>query len=95
VNDFAIARAGVHAEVALAFENDHFPAAKGQRPGYTQANDSRADHNAIDAVQRTAYARGLIAAAAATNSSTSALKVAKQVTKRMVTPGGGWRSGQR
>lgn len=95
MNDFAIARAGVHAEVALAFKNDHFAAAARQRPGRRQADDPCSDHNAIDVVQRTVYARGLIEAAAAINSSTSALKVAKQVTKRMVTPDLGWCSGQR
>ena len=52
MNDFTIARTGMHAEVAFAFENDHFPATSRQRPGHGQANDPCADHNAIDVVQR-------------------------------------------
>ena len=52
MNDFAIARAGMHAEVALALENDHVPAAERQRPGHRQADDPCTDHNAIDVVQR-------------------------------------------
>jgi hypothetical protein len=95
MNDFTVARAGVHAEVALAFKNDHLPAAARQRPGRRKADDPCADHNAIDLVQRTVYSRRLIDAAAAINSSTSALEVAKQVTKRMVTADLGWCSGQR
>ncbi len=84
----------MHAEVALALENDHFPAAARQRPGYAKANHPCADHDAIDVVQ-SVYPRGLIEAAAAINSSTSALEVAKHVTKRTVTPGTSARSGQR
>jgi hypothetical protein len=54
VNDFAIARAAVHAEVALTFEDDHFAAAARQRPRRRKADDSCTDHNAIDVVQRIA-----------------------------------------
>ena len=42
----------MHAEVALALENDHVPAAERQRPGHRQADDPCTDHNAIDVVQR-------------------------------------------
>ena len=52
VNDFAVARTHVHAEVALAFENDHFAAAARQRPGRRKAYDPCTDDNAIDVVQR-------------------------------------------
>jgi hypothetical protein len=54
MNHFAIARAGVHAEVALAFKNDHFAAGARQRPGYAEADDPCTDDNAIDVVQGTA-----------------------------------------
>jgi hypothetical protein len=95
MNDFAIARTGVHAEMALAFEDDHVPAAARQRLGRRKTDDSGADHDALDVVQRAAYPRGLIEAAAAMKSSTSAFEVAKQVTKRMVTPDAAACSGQR
>ena len=51
VNDLAVARAGVHAEMALALQDDHFPAAARKRPGRRQADDSRTDDDAIDVVQ--------------------------------------------
>ena len=51
MDDFAIARAGVHAEVALGLENEHFSAGACQRAAYAKADHARADHNAIDLVQ--------------------------------------------
>jgi hypothetical protein len=65
----------MHAEVPFALENHHFAPAARQRPGHGEADDTRADHDAIDIIQRS-YPAGLIAAAAAMNSSTSALGVA-------------------
>ena len=47
VNHFAVARARMHAEMPFAFENDHFAALGCQRPSHREADDARADHNAI------------------------------------------------
>src|SRR5580704_8120255 len=51
MNDFAVARAGVHAELAFAFENEHLTAGARQRSGRRESDDPRADHDAIDVVQ--------------------------------------------
>ena len=37
----------MHAEVPFAFENDHFAALGHQRARHREADDARADHNAI------------------------------------------------
>jgi hypothetical protein len=51
VDDFAVARTGVHAEPAFALENHDLPAAPRQRPCHGKSYDAGADHDAIDIVQ--------------------------------------------
>ena len=52
MDDFTVARAGMHAELPLALENDHFPAALRQRSRHGETDDTRADYDAVDIVQR-------------------------------------------
>ena len=51
MDDFAVARTGVHAELPFAFEDQHLAAAARHGPGHREADDAGADHDAIDIVQ--------------------------------------------